>query len=306
MNLREWALPVYTILMQLAVGSLFMLWMIRSLANSRFSHQEIDRIMRNPIMVIAFTAMVAMTGAHFHLSKPFHSFLAVLNFRSSWLSREIVFSVLFFLTTLVLLYLNSFRPDRRTWITAIGWLAILIGSVLVYCMARIYLIPTQIAWNSGSVISYFYITALILGCVAITCLMVLDLKFAEITRSDDVDLRMEVIRYSFTGLTVSTVLLVALNIGVLYYQMVLLARGSLIARTSLGLLLDVYLPLLVMRIVFILCASGLLSVAVYRVYRWKILPQTLLAPVYVSCLLILVGEIIGRFLFYATHVRVGL
>jgi DMSO reductase anchor subunit len=37
-----------------------------------------------------------------------------------------------------------------------------------------------------------------------------------------------------------------------------------------------------------------------------ITPQSLLLPVYLSCLLILVGEIIGRFLFYATHIRVGI
>ncbi len=29
MNVREWALPVYTILMQMAVGGLFVLWVIR-------------------------------------------------------------------------------------------------------------------------------------------------------------------------------------------------------------------------------------------------------------------------------------
>jgi DMSO reductase anchor subunit len=80
MNVREWALPVYTILIQLAVGALFVLWLIRTLANSKFNHQEIDRIIRNPILVIALTVVVAMGGSHFHLSKPFESFLAVLNF----------------------------------------------------------------------------------------------------------------------------------------------------------------------------------------------------------------------------------
>lgn len=306
MNVREWALPVYTILMQLTVGALFVLWLIRSLGNSRFSHQEIDRIIRNPILVIVFTAAVAMGGSHFHLSKPFLSFLAVLNIKSSWLSREIVFTVLFFLTMVSLFYLTYFHAHSRRLITFWGWLATLFGNIMIYCMARIYLIPTQTAWNSKSVIISFYITSLILGCMAIACLMVLDLKFAEITKSDDVDLRADVIRYSFTGLTILTVLLVAMNIAVLYFQMLLLAGGGVIARTSLGLMLELYRPLLILRIVFILFASGLLGVSVYRIYRWKVAPQSLMAPVYLSCLFILVGEIIGRFLFYATHIRVGL
>jgi DMSO reductase anchor subunit len=41
-------------------------------------------------------------------------------------------------------------------------------------------------------------------------------------------------------------------------------------------------------------------------YRLKTKPQSLMLPVYLSCLSIMVGEIIGRFLFYATHIRVGL
>jgi anaerobic dimethyl sulfoxide reductase subunit C len=306
MNVREWALPVYTILMQLAVGSLLVLWLIRRLAASRFSPQEIDHIVRNPILVIAFTAAVAMAGAHFHLSRPFYSFLAVLNFRSSWLSREIVFTILFFLTNVGLLYLTFFKTERRSWITILGWLAILFGTVLVYCMARIYLIPTQVAWNSYTVILSFFVTSLMLGSMTIACLMVLDLKFAEIKRSEDVELRVNVIQHSFVGLAMVTVLLVFLSMGILYLQVSLLSRGDLIARTSLRLLMELYQPLLIMRLLFLLAAAVYFGIAIYRLSRSKLTSQSLIMPVYLSCLLILVGEIIGRFLFYATHIRVGI
>lgn len=306
MNVREWALPVYTILMQLAVGSLFVLWLIRSFSASKFSHQEIDYILWNPMLVIALTSVVAMVGAHFHLSRPFHSFLAIMNFKTSWLSREIVFSLLFFVGTMSLLYLTYFQTHRRALITMLGWLTISVGFVLIYCMARIYLIPTQIAWNSTTVIFSFYTTAIMLGCMAIACLMVLDLKFSEIKKSDDVDLRVDVIKHSFTGLTVLTILLVTLSVAIIYIQMRLLAQGDMIARTSLNLLMELYLPLFIMRLVFLLFASCYLGVAVYKIYRLKVTPQNLMMPVYLSCLLILVGEIVGRFLFYATHIRVGI
>ncbi len=306
MNVREWALPVYTILMQLAVGAFAILWLIRYLAGSKFSVQEIDRIISNPILVIAFTAVVAMGGAHFHLSKPFHSYLAVLNFKSSWLSREIVFSLLFFMSTMSVLYLTYFQTHRRSLITGLGWLAIMFGSVLIYCMARIYLIPTQVAWNSPTVILSFYTTTLLLGIMAIACLMVLDLKFSEIKKENDVELRTQVLRNSMGGLTILTVALVALNIAITFIQIRLLAQGDLTARTSLSLLVELYLPLFVMRMVILVYASISLAVSVVRMYRLQTTPQGLMSPVYLSCLLILVGEIIGRFLFYATHIRVGL
>ena len=49
MNIREWTLPVYTILTQLAAGALFVLWVIRTLSNSKYGgrrsgsdHQDSD------------------------------------------------------------------------------------------------------------------------------------------------------------------------------------------------------------------------------------------------------------------------
>jgi anaerobic dimethyl sulfoxide reductase subunit C (anchor subunit) len=306
MNVREWALPVYTILMQLAVGAFFIAWLIRHMAGSKFSPQEVDRVIFNPILVITFTIMIAMAGAHFHLSKPFHSFLAVLNFKTSWLSREIVFTILFFVTTVIVLYLSYFWSRLRALISGLGWLAICFGLILIYCMACIYLIPTQAAWNSTSVIFSFFTTALMLGSMAIACLMMLDLKFAEIQKADDVNLRAQMIRYSSGGLTALTVALVILSLVILYVQIRLLSQGDVFARTSLRLLVDLYLPLLVLRLTFLTYAAASLTVTVARMYRRKSTSQSLMTSVYLSCLLILVGEIIGRFLFYATHIRVGM
>jgi DMSO reductase anchor subunit len=45
-------------------------------------------------------------------------------------------------------------------------------------------------------------------------------------------------------------------------------------------------------------------------FLWSIRRQkvfsSLLVPIYVTFLLVMVGEILGRFLFYASHVRLGL
>jgi anaerobic dimethyl sulfoxide reductase subunit C (anchor subunit) len=247
-----------------------------------------------------------MGGAHFHLSKPLQSFMAVLNFKSSWLSREIVFNILFLFTITSLLYLTNFQSHHRRLIDLLGWLAILLGCGMIFSMASIYLIPTQVAWNSTSVVISFYITAIMLGGMTIACLMILDLKFAEIKGSQDIALRMQVIRYSFAWLTGLTLLLMIVTIIIIYIQVHLLAEGDKIARTSLRLLLELYMPLFVGRQVFLLFAPVSMLIAVYRMYRAKLMPQDLMMPIYISCLMTIVGEILGRFLFYATHIRVGI
>ncbi len=306
MNVREWALPVYTILMQLATGSMLILWILRWRASSRFNPAEMDRIIRNPLLVIVITAIVAMGSAHFHLSRPLYSFYAVRNFQHSWLSREIISTIFFFLTLLALWLISLFKQEYRKLITVLGWVDITIGFSMVYCMARIYMIPTQVAWNSPTVIPSFYATTLLLGTMAIACLLILDLKFAEIQKADDVEVRMQVFKYSLIWLVSVAFVAVVIDMGLSFYQIYYLSLGDQIAHLSLQLLFQLYTPLLILRFICILVAPLWMGYAVYKMYKSGIAPQGLIVPVYMSCLLILIGEIIGRFLFYATHIRIGL
>lgn len=306
MNVREWALPVYTILMQLATGAMLILWILRWLASSKFNPDEMDRITRNPILVIMLTIIVATSGSHFHLSKPWLSFYAVRNFHMSWLSREVVFTVLFFLALSLLWILSRLKKDYHKLITAVGWLSILFGFIMVYCMARIYMLPTQVAWNSSSVIISFFATTFLLGAMAIACLLVLDLKFAEIQKAGDVDIRSQVIKYSMVWLVLVACMAVAVQLAVTYCQIYLLAKGDFIAQTSLELLFNLYTPLFMLRLFCLILAPFWIGYAIYRMQKAKSTPQGLMISVYMSCLLVLIGEILGRFLFYATHIRVGI
>jgi DMSO reductase anchor subunit len=100
--------------------------------------------------------------------------------------------------------------------------------------------------------------------------------------------------------------MVVVNIAVILYQIYLLNRGDITSQTSLKLLFDLYLPLFIMRLALTIVAPLWMGYAVRQMRKTGAAPQTLMAPVYMSCLLILIGEIIGRFLFYATHIRLGI
>jgi DMSO reductase anchor subunit len=91
------------------------------------------------------------------------------------------------------------------------------------------------------------------------------------------------------------------------YQIELLRNMQLSsAQASLKLLLDLYKPLLVMRIVFTIFGVIWLVAVVSHFIKTQRSFMKLLGPVYIACILILIGEIIERFLFYATHVRTGI
>ena len=305
MNVREWALPVYTILLQLAVGSLLLLWIIRAFNIAQLGEANIDKMVKIPILIIFLTIILAIIGAHFHLSRPFLSFLAVSNFRTSWLSREVAFTLSFFLTVGGLVFLQWFVPGRARLKSALGWIAISFGLIGIYCMSNIYLLPTQAAWNSPFTIVSFYLTVIMLGSTALPAILLIDLAFSNVLQQGQLDDRPGIVRRALTWsaavAVIAWIVVAALNV----YQVNLLRGGDQWARTSYDLLIKLYWPLLALRLGLSLIGVVWLVISVVRMLRNEKTITDLMFPVYVSCTAVMVGEILGRFLFYATHVRIG-
>lgn len=305
MNVREWALPVYTLLVELAAGALLAIWLIRAFSRPRFGPEETDRLTVSPLLVIFSTILVAIIGSHFHLSKPALSFLSVLNFRSSWLSREVVFTALFFLLVGWLVYLLLGRRGSR-WMDGLGWGTILVGFGTVYCMGQIYLLPSQEAWNHPLTVASFFGSAMLLGTMATSSLLTLDLKFTEIRGPSISTARLEIVRRALGPLALAAVLAAGLTLSIDLAKIAHLQEGSPAAQTSLSLWLGLYQPLVWVRVGLLCAGAGWLALAVYRMQRTGRPVLDLIAPAYLACLLVMIAEILGRFLFYAAHVRAGI
>jgi anaerobic dimethyl sulfoxide reductase subunit C len=232
--------------------------------------------------------------------------MAIMNVRSSWLSREILFTVLFFVTVGWLAALQWFAPGHTRLKGFLGWLAILIGSASILCMSMIYLLPTQPMWNSILTLLSFFASSLLLGVAAMFAMLVMDLRFSEVREGGDQNARILIIKRPMIGFAILTVLTAGLIVVLNAYQIALLGSGDNLARISLELLLGLYRPLFIARLVLLFAGVAWLIVTVGLATR-KGKPVTeLIGHVYVSFLLLLVGEILGRFLFYAMHVRLGL
>jgi anaerobic dimethyl sulfoxide reductase subunit C (anchor subunit) len=305
MNLREWALPVYTILMQLAIGAFFALWMIRSIGRRKFGKDEMDQFISIPLILILFTVITAIIGSHFHLSRPFQSLSAVSNFRTSWLSREIALTILLLFSLLSLITLLHFVKGRELLKATLGWVTALLGILVIFCMSKIYLLESQFAWNSPATIPTFFSTSVLLGVISLTAMMLMDLRFSEEWRPDQLGKRPLIIKQALVWLIAAA----AVALFVIYFfnwlQFLLLQKGDSTAQTSLKLLIDLYQPLLVLRLLLPFIGIAWLTIAVLRLRRQDQRPSILLQSAYISCILVTIGEILGRFLFYATHVRIG-
>lgn len=306
MNFREWTLPVYTILTQLSVGSLLLIWIIRMRSHAQFGAERVEQSIKIPVSILLVTMTVAIGFAHFHLSKPYLSFLALRNLGSSWLSRELLANLVYIILVGALVYL-LWKMDGNYKIKSwLGWLAILAGFATDYCMARIYLIPSQPAWNSSLTPGSFLVTTLLLGALTVPVLLAMDMIFRNSEGQAGQAVHGPLIRSSLGPLAFGAVLLSVLMGIITFFQVAALFSGSQAARISLDLLLNIYQPLLIIRLILLFTGAGWISVAAIFIQQKKLTLEGLLLQSFIACLLVLVSEILGRFLFYAIHVRIGI
>jgi anaerobic dimethyl sulfoxide reductase subunit C len=307
MNLREWALPVYTILFQLATGSLFILWVIRTLYKEKYSEKALDKIVHRPVLVIFFTFLVALLGAHFHLSNPLQSFLTVFNVLHSWLSREIIFNILVFLTCAALIdQLNTSAGKSHHRITILGWMVISFGAASIFCMSSIYRLTTQPSWNQLWTVLLFLLSAIITGVLASIAFLVMDAIFIKDLEPDLDEVRNTVILEALGWLPYLGVFTVIVITAINVLQILFHNTGGGMAETSMELLFGLYLPLFIFRFAFLLVGVGAFIFVSKRLPKKQNNISDLVIPVYVACFFVVLSEILGRFLFYATHVRIGI
>ena len=96
METRDWSLVVFTVLTQAAVGAFLTLQALEYLATRRGHFPtHAGGPLRAPLLVVLAVLSAGLFAALFHLSTPLQAVRAVVNFSSSWLSREIVFGSLF-------------------------------------------------------------------------------------------------------------------------------------------------------------------------------------------------------------------
>lgn len=109
-------------------------------------------------------AAIALAAAPLHLGRPAFAWRAIKGLRRSWLSRE-VFALSVFSGVAGgfagMLFLDL--PGRPFT----GLLTVLTGAAGVLCSAKLYMVPARPAWNNRYTLAEFYSTALLLGSLFI-------------------------------------------------------------------------------------------------------------------------------------------
>ncbi len=295
MNTREWALIIFTTLAQLSVGTMFVLLVVRTYLSGKHGAQKAAELTNVPFYAVAVAMALALVASLFHLGKLTHVIGAVPNLGTSWMSREVVCSVIFFVLVAVFAFLEWRKLASEGLRLTLAWLAVIVSVVLLLSMSMTYMLPAQPAWNTLATPINFYVTALLLGIVGAAAALVAAAKTADL----------ETLKPIMKWFALGAVVLFGVELIVLPFYMAFLSTQGFAALRTLNLLVTQFGFLLFLRLLLVFIGAGVLGLYLYRNASASGGEKTLATLVYSAFVLVLVSELLGRVLFYATHYKIG-
>ena len=307
METREWALIAFTILSQMSIGAFVVLGVIHFFAARKAGLAEADRLSDRALLAIGPTLVLGMIASFFHLGNPLNGPLAISNLGSSWLSREIFLVVVFMVVGAVFALMQWRKLGTPQVRNAVALLAALVGLAQVYSMSMVYMLPTQPYWNTVATQLAFFSTSFLLGSLAIGSALVANYAYIRRKNPSCAEAQCELLRETVKGIAVAGVVLLGIQLIAAPLQLSLLAGQSEPAGVaSAARLTQDYGLLFALRLVLAFVGAGLFGLYLYRNASVAGREKLMGSAVYVAFAIVLVAEVVGRFLFYAAHVKIGL
>lgn len=277
---REWPLVFFTVLTQLAVG-VFVLWGVSAVILPAIGSGGIPELDSQPVLIVTLSSLVAGgMAAAFHLGRPAGAFFSLSHLRRSWLSREALFSIGFGVVVALVLVLEI-AGLGRTLESAVVFAGVVLGFVLIAAISRLYRLRTVPAWNHGGTPAMFFTTSFLTG--ASTLMLIFLLTGTEPVQA------VEFAGFSNRFIVVLVFLQSAIFVGT---SIGLSAKGRTELESVRLLATTLRLPLAAR---WLFASTGLLLL-VFGTLPWLDV---------VACGLLLVSEVLGRFLFYGVYQRSG-
>ncbi len=296
MDLRDWALIIFTILMQMAVGSLLVLQVIHYYVSRKASAEEADQLINLASLALVPVVGVALLASLFHLGNPINAPRAIIHLATSWLSREVLCSVIFSGLVVVFAFLQWRRLGSGALREALGWITSLLGLLLVFIMSNVYTFPTQPAWDTPATPVSFFVTTLLLGCLAVGATFV----------AGNVKVQSDLMRRTWRGLAGVSIILLGIEFAVLPIYAVYLATAGSAAVASATIMINPYGWVLALRLILAFIGAGVFGTLLYENAGSTGKEKALGYLAYSAFGLVLIAEVLGRFLFYASQFRIGI
>lgn len=293
----ELALVFFTLFIQAAVGLLITAGIVNSLSGWK-NEIAISRGMNEKILFLVLALFTAgLIISFLHLGNVKNAYYALNNITTSWLSREILFVIVFGFFTLLftLVYVKNLFPPLVQNIVLL--FALLSGITLIWVMAKVYMIEIVPAWNSFNTPASFYLSAFTLGAITFFCAAVFHLN------RQGVNILSTPAAAGIVKMIVAVILiLLTAELVVRFIHLFSLSGGDRAARESLGIILNENIILVAAVIICQAICIFLLSKTFTSLGKGILNTNYL----FTGFVILLIAEVIGRYLFYAVFNRTGI
>lgn len=299
MNTHDWALVAFTILAQMSVGSFVVLGIAHFFAARSAGAEEADRLSDRALLAIGPVMVLGLLASFFHLGTPLNAYNAIGNLGSSWLSREIFCGVAFTAFGAIFAFMQWRKMGTPNLRTAIAAVAALVGLALVYSMSNVYLLRTVPVWDTLLTPVSFFVTTFLLGSLAMGAAFVANYSYVQRKNPGCADAQCTLLRSSLRWIGIASIVLLGIEFVVLPVYLAYLSSDATVVAGEM--FVNSFGFVLVARLVLVFLGAGLFGALVYRnaisVGREKIMGTL----AYAAFALVLISEILGRFLFYASN-----
>ncbi|HWR41203.1 MAG TPA: DmsC/YnfH family molybdoenzyme membrane anchor subunit [Patescibacteria group bacterium] len=287
MFFEEWPLIMFTLAGQLAIGSFIVLAIVRFF----LSRQDADvaaKLTDKGLLAVGAVMVVASLLPIFHLGSPAGAYRSFANAGSSWLSRESMTTGAFFGCW----FLTFIAYRRKQGGSVLAWGTSLVGMAAVLSMANVYVSSIRPAWMHVNTYLAFFGTTFALGSVGALAAILYGAEKEQLTAAVVGHLK-----------KMSVMAGIAVGLPLLFFPVFLssLTQGNPAAQLSARLLTEQYLLPLIASGILSLAGAGLVCHAV-----WTGGSPALSKRVYMAFVLVLIGEFMGRVVFYGSAVTTGI
>lgn len=300
MEAREWALVVFTIAVQMSVGAFVVAGIVNFFATRKAGAEQADRLTDRTLWAIIPLVGLGLVASLLHLGSPLKAYRSIMNLGESPLSLEILFSLLFAVGALVFTVMQWQKIATRQARLVVWAVTALVGLALIFAMAQIYMLPTQPAWNTVATPLTFYTTSLLLGVLAVGTVLVATYALVHSKDKKCAEIQCSLMRSALKGLGLAAVVLVGVQMIAFPLYLTYLASGSDSAQAIAETLQNEYTALIVLRLALVFVGAGVFGAVIYQ--RATQSERSLALLAYSAFALVLIAEVIGRFLFYVSEV----
>jgi anaerobic dimethyl sulfoxide reductase subunit C (anchor subunit) len=306
MHVGNWSLIAFTILSQMSVGTFVVLGIVHFFARRKAGEEAADLLSDRALLAIGPVIILAFIASLFHLGSPFTAYRAVSNLGSSWLSREILSGILFALIGGLFAIMQWRKLGSVTLRTVIAWIAALIGLFFIFAMSNVYMMETVPTWNTWYTPVSFFTTAFLLGALAVATAYMASYAYLTRKQSEEASAQSAMLRTSLLWLAVTSIVLLGVQFVIIPSNLAYQYTGPLAAVITIRETLTQYGGVFLLRLILLFIGAGLLAVALIRNSLTPGRESTLAILAYSAFALVLIAEVLGRFLFYNSYVNIGL